>query len=828
MSQDDIFAVDQPRGDDAATTTGQPDGDLLAVPPAEAAKRIVRDWHASNEVMRPLLEQWRVNRARRQGYVGVKLIKQQNEQRAYFPLGAVPTADHLNKAARLCRRVRSVIFADPPKPEAVPSTGEDADVEAAEFTTRALEDICSEGNLDYALAAGDAFDAASDHGSGFIRFWTDPKGGGWRPRQIQAHPAAPTEDTALVDPATGQDAPVEALVPRYVREDGTLSDDPADPKIQRVWLPAIKRELLTGRHVRLLPSTCEDIWDASRVLVGAMVPLGSLLGDFPELAKLSEEERAKLVDQRPAGAKDLLPVGRKDTSNTGDPLERPVFVLTYYERANAQHPKGVYAVVVGDGTLVHRSTWFNDHDGEPMDIPLTQFLHFADEDNPYGRGQMEFLGAGNEQLTSLAGAMFTHIDRFTHRKQFLPLASNLTPEQLQSPTYTVLNIIPGGEPKYEDVPDFPVAVEKMYERLSAEMDDESGLQQVAQGVNTPSVQSGQHAQTIIEQVNQGLSDLRQHTERGLVRGWRIILQLIRRDFTIPQRIQWVGEDGAYKAREWSRADLGSTRDVRLKLGSFTQLAPSSKAALAQMYVQAGAISAEDYAEAVTSNIGGAVGLQDNPHRLRVRGQVSRWREGPPPDWQEPQPIIDPTTGQPTTPPDPVVSAIFAPRAVDDDPTVAKLRAYELGRALASQRYERFPPAWRAGLDQAYLHARQMAGIQTVAEQQAAAQAQAEAQQQAQQQASQQQEAASAKQAEAEASKMALDREKLGLEREKVAAAVRTAEVDAATKRDIALMEAEQKAAMMTPPPVPVAMEMQRDPNKGGRWVVIPHYDGVPS
>ena len=838
MSQDDFTSVDEPTGRDEPGSQAA-SVDLLKGEAQAVGSRLIADWNGSTRELKPLLEQWKVNRARTLGYSGVKLIKVQNESRAYFPNGSSPS-DHMSKAGRLRRRTRAVLFADPPKPEALPSTGEDADVESAEFATRVLEDLCSEGKLDYGLAAGDAFDLGSDYASGFIRFWVDPKGGGWQPRQIMAHPQAQTEADAMTDPATGLEADADVLRPRYVTEDGTLTDDRTTEGIQRMWLPAIEREPLTGKHVRFLPSTCEDIWSATGLMIGAMVPLSEVTRQFPDLAKLPKDELEKLAESKPPGADDLLPAAKRGFKAL-NPGERPVFVLTRYELPCPDYQMGAYVIAVGaEGKVVHRQHWYDERNNEVLDLPVTQFKQFVDEDNPYGRGMMETLGLGDEHLAQIKASMAQHLERFGHRKQYLPLHSNLTAEQLQSPTYTVLSIVPNGEPRFEEIPDFPQMAEKMYERLSAEMDDESGLQQVAQGVNTPSVKSGTHAQTIVEQVNQGLSDLREHTERGLVRGWRIVLQLVRAYYTVPQRIQWVGEDGAYKAQTWTASDLGSTRDVRLARGSFTQLAPSAKAELAGIHLESGAIGPEEYAEALASQTGGLVGLRDNPHRLRVRGQVARWREGPPDGWTPPQPGgPGPLTGEPMeNPPDPTIMAIFDHRDVDDDPTVARLRAFELGRALASDRFQQFPPPWADGLRQAYVAARQAAGIQTVAEQQAAAQAQAEAQQQAQGQQMQAQQAAKGEQDAGAMKKMAMEQQmgerkmamegdKMAMERERMMMESARADQESAARSEAALTQAQAAAAALQPPPLLAGMVMERDPENGGRWIVVPQYAESP-
>lgn len=691
---------------------------LLELPEPEAAKQMVEEYDATESRVKPLKEQWKVNRLRSKGYTGLRLLKVQDEQKAIVPLGASPNMAAMNQAARLKRRMRAQLFADPPIPEATPSTDEDTDRDAAEFATRTLIVMSGEGKLSYEILAADAFDLASDYASGFIRLYVDPAGGGMQPLKIWASPRAQTKDQALFDPSThepwqGQGGEPDFIL-RYVRTNGTLTDDADDEQLVMQWLPSLCAEVLSGKHVRLIPDTARDIWDASGVHIGAMVPLGTLKSLFPkEMQRLTPEQIQKMVSARPTNVKDLLPRGYRDTAAPAQYNDNTlVFTLTRYHKQTPEYPHGAYIVLAGDDVMLHRGEWWDKEHRKPLDLPLTQFKQFndPDSDNPYGLALMEFLGPGNELRAYLFGAILEHLDRFTRRKTFLPLNSNLQPEQLQAETATVLHILPGGEPKYEDVPELPSIIERVFTAVRDDMNSEAGLEQVAQGLNPPGVKSGVHANAIIQQVVVGLADLRQNTERALCRGWRIMLQLMRAQFTVPQQIEWMGEDGVYKQQDFAGADLGSTRDVRLTRGSFTGLAPAAKAELAQSYAALEIFDKDELRHAIAGNVGGLIGLQDNPHRERVRRQIGRFNLGPPKNWQPPQPTVDPQTMQPVTPPDPILGAIFAPSAADDEVDVARLRTYELGRAMASTKFTRWPKEWQAGMVTSYLAARKAAQV----------------------------------------------------------------------------------------------------------------------
>jgi len=178
-----------------------------------------------------------------------------------------------------------------------------------------------------------------------------------------------------------------------------------------------------------------------------------------------------------------------------------------------------------------------------------------------------------------------------------------------------------------------------------------------------------------------------------------------------------------------------------------------KAQLANQYRAEGLLNPAEAEHVIEGNIGGVFGLQDNPHRLRVRRQIAQWQEGPPkglgsngtqpspmpqgvmpsapgqPPTQPPNgnpvaPGVPPTSGGPMAPAGlglpaaapppnpfaPLLAQIFAPGPQDDEPPIAMLRMFELGRALASTKFQRWPPAWGQGLVLAYQQARQASQI----------------------------------------------------------------------------------------------------------------------
>ena len=721
--------------------------------PEEVVRRMREEWDRSWDEIRNLNEQWKVNLARSDGYIGARLEKTQDKQEAFIPLGAGPSITGLNKAVRLSGNLRSMLFADPPVPDVVPNRGVDQDADKAQFQTRILKDESEQ--LSYPILAGDAFEVGKDYGSGFVEFYVDPEGRGPQPVRIKAHPDAVSADDPLGDQIRGVGIWPSgvAYVPkapmlRYVTAEGGLTDQRYREPLKHQFLPKLCADVLNGRHVRFLPGTARDVWDATGLLIGAMVPLGTVKAAFPDIAQLSEAELAELVSYRPTRAKDLLPLDQRRYLNQTKVTDTSlVFLLKRFELATAKSPRGSYLAAVGDTTLAYAGEWWDEEHDEPLDLPLTQFKQYHQHGNGYGMGSMERLGPGTELLALMLDAMLEHLDRFGDAKTFVPTTSSLRPEQLEAETHRYIPVSPQGIPQSEQIPDFPVVIEKMHARISQEMDAESGLQQAGQALQSPNMTSARQFQANLNQVSVLLSDLRENTARGLVRGWKVMSQLVRAFYSIPQLLQWEGEDGAYHVKEFSGADLIGTSDVRIAQGSFSQMIPAQKAALAsEMYAGGkGVLRPEEYRRIVMSQFDPVLALQDDPHYQRIKRQLDRWSDGPPEGWQPPQaptdpmgrPVVNPQTGQPMpAPPDPVLSTIFQPLPCDEEPPVAQLRLAEISRVLASTRFEKFPLPWQQGLVMAYQQAKQASGMMTVREQQQAQAQAGQGQQQAQVQAAQ--------------------------------------------------------------------------------------------
>lgn len=709
---------------------GDPDrnpGPLMGKSKSAVAREAYRLFMSRQSEMARRIAEWGVNEYRRQGISEARLIKEQDRWISWIPrwMEDDPSAGGmLNAAARLCRQFASQMFADPPAPEAIPASGEDADVDAAETATRLLIDIQSESGLDDTATLRHAFDLASTYDSGFIRYFIDPRGGGKTPVEVQAgyadaemgvgvnefgetvemevSPARQAEhfSDAEIDPLTQLRWP--SYRQRYVREDGTLTDERYEAATR--WVPTLESEVLTGRNVRLIPHTAIDVSKARGVQIGYYETWGNLKETNPDLANLSDDRKTRLLGFRPSENEDsFLPHGTdpavlsKSSNPNGsdeDRNEARVFCILTYYRACDEYKDGLYLWTAGDSEVVYSDDWVLEDEGarEPMLIPVVQVKQFQEGTvDPYGRGMMRILGAGNDLAGKQVASFIDYLDWHANRKVFLPTSSILTPQDMNGSSRFLRKLAgPNNDPSFEDIPDYPSMGVDFFKLVREEMKEDSGLS--ALSGNLLDASSGRQAYAAVSQAHAGLSEPRQFVARAYVRGCRIQLQMIRAFFDREQQVRWLGEDNRFKVESWSVADLRSTKDVRLSPGTLTGLTPAQKTQLLEHYAEMKLLAPETLAEALTENVGGTIALQDNPMRNRIRGQLADWAVGPPEQWVPRNPAED---GQ-----DPAWS-MWEPVPSDLDPEVRAVRHREIKLFMQSYRYRRWPLAWRKVVDAEY-------------------------------------------------------------------------------------------------------------------------------
>src|SRR6185436_11000742 len=143
----------------------------------------------------------------------------------------------------------------------------------------------------------------------------------------------PNDPKPEVDPTTGLPGAKDCVL-RYVTdesEEGPAQFTEERTEAARQWLPKLKRELLTGKNVRMIPWQVRDIWEADGVMIGCAITLGEIKRQFPWVAKWSTDRQQKLISTRPQFFDTLIPQGRKDNQGTqGNRDDALCFLLTRF------------------------------------------------------------------------------------------------------------------------------------------------------------------------------------------------------------------------------------------------------------------------------------------------------------------------------------------------------------------------------------------------------------------------------------------------------------------------------------------------------------------
>lgn len=734
--------------------------------------------------------EWEVAEARMDNMTGVGIRRSEDDVWSSW-ISPVASPDDIpgpNQMARLCRRMNSILYADPAVPKPSPTSGDDEDAELAELLGRVLKDIDSESYLNELQNNRNAADMASTYGSGFQHYFVNPRGGGLKPIVQEAHPNAARIEDALdfpamdpvlgppiadpmtgmempgepmmdpmtgqpqmqprLDPATGEQVrepwPEEELTERYIDIDGNLIDEPGHPKVAKRWEPRLEQECLTSHQVRPLPWNAQDIWECTGVQIAGFITWGEVKEKWPKFAAYDEadnELRAKrdaLFKYRPAkGVDDLASLlSQSDDPNRlnsepEDVDDRLVLSLRTYFKAGEEYAEGMDLTTLGETEVAQVDTWiWEKEDGttETLEIPVTQHKQFRNgRRNFYGTGLATILGSTNEAKFAVWDSFLAYMERMDHQLIALPMGSTLRPEHLRLPYGTAVSVPAGGEPKEVPIGPYPQAGFQFWEMFTNEMNSDSTLEQAAQGVEDPSVQSGYHAQTILSQVQAGMSELVQNEQRAQKRGWRIKAQLLGAYFDVPQKVKWAGDDKEFQVETWIGADFSTTRDIEIEPGSFTQLSPAAKANLSRALLADGVIDPWRHKKITRQQLGGQLGLEEDEPWVRIRRQIASWKDGPSsaleanPPQQVQVPAVDPMSGMPL-PPGPMgempndpmtgqpvmqwpmipeLAAIWEPVLADTLPDIAQTRLREIADLMCTKGYLRQPVWWRTAVDQEF-------------------------------------------------------------------------------------------------------------------------------
>ena len=568
-----------------------------------------------------------------------------------------------NKVWDLINKTTGSLLVDFPEAEAEPADDSEQAEAACDMANRFLAQDASEQGTNDAVLFNDRVNRALTTASTYIECWTDPTGGGYVPLQIKAHPQA--QDVA--NPLVGPDGmPTTDYVLRYVTSGQQFTDDPSQAAPQ--WQPKLRAAKWQREHIRVYPESA-TVDNADKLIILGFCTLGEARKRWQSVAQMEPDELSSLTDWTPIRYLPLLPPfqrGRwklsdgREKERQGSSDERIMFYYHIFAKASPDYPKGADVVVSGKagGFVIDRKLLAKEvevpkaqgtaKETRCMEIPVVQVTPFGDPDDvdPSGRAFVELIAGAAENNAHLSMSFSEVVDKILHTPFATPSTSPISGEDVADAAATgdFLQILkPEDKPVQLTPPVLPTAFFNMYELADNAIDSAANQNKPAQGADKQQEVSGKARQIAIAQNNVPLSGPQTAVNNSYARWCRIKIERVMADFSTPQQLSYVGEDGAYKQEEFSGVDFALIGKVTIKTGTGTLMPPDQKVQYLGNLKEAGFLSPDEAMEAARPAFAKRLGLQSNPHEQYVERCIDAWLKGPPesPPQSPPQPGVPP-------------------------------------------------------------------------------------------------------------------------------------------------------------------------------------------
>lgn len=586
----------------------------------ELAKVVRARWESQDEEYEEKLAELKVNYLRYQGVPFVQ-VHPDDSTRVWLPklTRNYRTPPVLNKIERSVDHYVAQVTADDPVIEALPASHTDQDRDAAEAATQALHGETERLKLMNELRR--AMYMAAVMRSGFWHFEWDPFGGGEKPAQMFVD---------VQDPKRG----VVTKELRYVDKNGEPVDQ-AD-LAARIYEGQIKLDTLNPLHVRFRGARYAHRSD--EVMVAKLVRLRQVFEAYPKTRKQRLEElfagvpgdaEAWLSDDseetfRSEGtmSDEVLAQKGEDLEEDDSILDRKCFLIHYYRKPTPADKQGVHVLLIGK-VLINKG---------PLRwgvIPVAHFKCLESLRDKLGRGVVDLLKDPQELLDFINSQVIRFLQTL-RRRWFVPEGSNVSVENLLNPTLAAIPYNPAaGKPEPEVHAEVPNSLFNWVEKFNEDFDDQAGIHDTMRGKHVPGVTSGRHAEALRTGDETVLGLTRQQIEEGLVAGYAIMLKAIKKDWKLPRRVRYWGEDRQYMDKHFRGADFSDTGDVILKKGTLLMLTPAQKTELLFGYAEMGVIAPQELRRLAPLTDTAGVSLTESPHYIKARRENERFLEGPP-------------------------------------------------------------------------------------------------------------------------------------------------------------------------------------------------------
>lgn len=582
-----------------------------------------------------------------------------------------------NKLDDLATKIVSQVLVDAYLPNPKPDGDTDRNRGAADLTKKFLRQDGGPSGTDDAGLLRWALTTNVTRSAAFAYCWVDPTAGGWRPKQIKAHPQATDASNPLVgpkmDPVTNQPIPGTSEtstdpVLRYVAEVDMPPDHPValqlmasgQPPIKqlvftknaaeavRQWLPKHCRKDLLRSQVRTVPRS-QSVARAHSVIVLMWESVREAKRRFPVLRSMKQDDIKTLCGWKPKRWKSIVPESQRPT---GEDVENGsdnslLFWYMIFCRIGDEYQDGGEVHVSGSqgGFILKRDTLREDvqlEDGTMMPVllsmPIAEFValqDMADQGDPQGRPPFAAFAGAGELYAQLYLAILEALDKGLNPNIYLASTSTVSRDDINRRDGTPIEILTSDDkPEYEKPPELPDFLPEILKGVELSMNSAAQTNETGNGLDSRYSTSGVAKEVALRTAKMLLSQYWQNTVTGLTQWWRIKTELAQARLTVPQQVRLSGEDSAYKQRWFVGSDLVGTSDIALAPGSGTMMSGSEKLQWLRMLQDAKWIDPEQAGELARASMADDLGLPPNVHEERINRQIADWVEGPPPDFDE--------------------------------------------------------------------------------------------------------------------------------------------------------------------------------------------------
>ena len=662
-----IDAADFGTGGAEAVAEDQPKlGPLLDLEDKKKVRQaILKNWKDQDNALSYQLCEVEQAEYWRQGerWVYIKPADDDQQHEIWRPSGIDRIGKLPDKVDQLVRRFVSQLLVDKAVLVGEAENGSEGYQKSAQLVSRIFDSESGVDGWNFPSLLEGAVDISSTQKSSYAHVVVDPVGGGEQAVTVMASPFATHYDpenpgAELMEPGPplpmppaqpGMPAPMPQPGPmvrtakevkRYVSADNSLTEyETADT--QKRWVPWPVPYLVGFRNVRFMPEWCRGLEDPNchGVLVADYLSIGMMKKLYPDtVGEMSDDELRKLVAWQGLPTSQLLPLFCRDPKQVGTKLEDGVvpddaiaLCVWEYHKQSPVYPKGAAICISGGEVPIYSDTlevMIAQPDRAPVPrvlrVPVAQCRCINDwvGMRPGGQSLVTKLGPWAELFGQQWNAVLDWLDRWNHPHQFIPQGSSVQPNQMAMRTGEPILTNPNGEPHTEVVPAIPADVKEFMDRAEEGMDKESFLNEAGEGLVAPNINSDKQAQTTLGEALTALSSIKDNTTYFLITLGNILLERLQAHVTVPMAVEYVGDDGAYKADEWRNTNLVGVKGLKLKRGTFTMQSPERKKVKLLQDVANKLIPLEDAIDQMAESSRQDYGLEDDPVRQRIKRQIS--------------------------------------------------------------------------------------------------------------------------------------------------------------------------------------------------------------